>query len=702
MAREGVSAKDSILHHSFYVKIVFTFIGLIVLTVVPMVTYNYFKNKEIILELGDDLIDQTNKTVIEKTMNYFLPASILPKISARLVETGVISDENRKQIELFTMSVLKSYPHICMFFIGDDQGNYTRAWSLPNGTMECRIIRRDIKPATNTFKYWNDKFEVFKTKTSTKINYDPRIRPWYIGVKRTKTNFWTDLYILFRNKKPGITSAYPVFDKKEKIIGIWGMDIELGEMSTFLQKLKIGKNGVAFIINDKNEIVSYPDSSVIAKEDNGKLRPVRVEELGNEAIKKAFRNYEITGQSKSVIESQGKRYLASFTDFPKSFPAPWKVGLVVPEDAFIGKAKFLIRENLFICVGILFIALILSMIIARGISRPIKLLSEETRKIKDFHLEDPVEIRSYIKEIQSMSDAISTMKTGLQSFRKYVPAELVRRLVQTGEESRLGGQKKELTVLFSDIADFTTIAEHLSPEQLMLHLSEYFDELTKILREYQGTVDKYIGDAILAFWGAPVPDEDHAFHACQAALVFQEKLQDLNLKWQSEGKNPLATRIGISTGETVVGNVGSRERMNYTVMGDNVNLASRLEGVNKLYRTNIIVNSETYKKVADKFWFRPLDIVAVKGKREGTTIYELAGRRVDGDTGETAEFCQEFTRGFNTYLARDWEGACRIFADLSSKYPLDAPTELFLYRCQQYRETPPDEDWQGIEYLETK
>jgi adenylate cyclase len=702
MSEKGVSAKYSILHHSFYVKIVFTFIGLIIFTVTPIVTYNYFKNKEIILELGDDLIDQTNKTVIEETMNYFLPASILPKISARLVETGVISDDNREQIELFTMSVLKSYPHICMFFIGDDQGNYTRAWSLPNGTMECRIIRRDIKPATNTFKYWNDKFEVFKTVTSTKINYDPRLRPWFIGVKRTKTNYWTDLYILFRNKKPGITSAYPVFDQKGKIVGIWGMDIELGDMSTFLQNLKIGKNGVAFIINDKNEIVSYPDSSVIAKEENGKLRPVRVEELGNKAIKKAFRNYELTGKNKSFIESQGKRYLASFTDFPKSFPAPWKVGLVVPEDTFIGQAKFLIRETLLICVGIFFIALIVAMIIARSISQPIKLLSEETKKIKDFHLEDPVEIRSYIKEIQSMRDAISAMKTGLQSFRKYVPAELVRRLVQTGEESRLGGQKKELTVFFSDIADFTPLAEQMSPEQLMLHLSEYFDELTKILSEHQGTVDKYIGDAILAFWGAPVPDEDHAFHACQAALICQEKLQHLNQQWQSEGKSPLDTRIGISTGETVVGNVGSRERMNYTVIGDNVNLASRLEGVNKLYRTNIIVNSATYEKVADKFWFRPLDIVAVKGKREGTTIYELAGRRTNGEKDETAEFCQEFTKGFNTYLARDWEGACRIFADLSNKYPLDAPTELFLYRCQQYRENPPGEDWQGIEYLKTK
>jgi adenylate cyclase len=378
------------------------------------------------------------------------------------------------------------------------------------------------------------------------------------------------------------------------------------------------------------------------------------------------------------------------------------VGLVVPEDAFIGEAKLLIRETLFICLGILIIAIILAMIIARSISQPIKILSEETKKIKDFRLEGRLEVRSYIKEIQLMSDAISAMKTGLQSFRRYVPAELVRQLVQTGEESRLGGQKKELTVFFSDIADFTRLAEHMSPEKLMLQLSEYFDELTKIVSDHHGTVDKYIGDGILAFWGAPIHDGDHAFHACQAALVCQEKLKELNLKWQREGQNPLHTRIGISTGETVVGNVGSSERLNYTVMGDNVNLASRLEGVNKLYRTNIIVNAATYKRVADKFWFRPLDLVAVKGKKAGVRIYELVGRRSNGVAQETAKFCHEFTQGFETYLNQDWERACRIFVELSRKYPADAPTELYLYRCQQYRENPPAADWKGIEYLNSK
>jgi adenylate cyclase len=242
----------------------------------------------------------------------------------------------------------------------------------------------------------------------------------------------------------------------------------------------------------------------------------------------------------------------------------------------------------------------------------------------------------------------------------------------------------------------------MAPEALMIHFSEYFDEITKILLEQKGTVDKYIGDGILAFWGAPLPDADHALHACNAALTCQARLKVLNRKWEGEGKPPLATRVGISTGPTVVGNVGSSERINYTVMGDNVNLASRLEGVNKFYRTEIIVSRATYEAAADKFWFRPLAIVAVKGKREGTPIYELVGRKEAGEPEAIVELCQGFARGVQTFLARDWDGAGKIFGDLAIKFPGDGPTDLYLGRCRKYRDNPPGADWRGIEFLEAK
>jgi adenylate cyclase len=687
--------------HSFYVRIVTAFVGLLSATVLTVLSYNYHQTKRVVLESGDDLMDQITANVIEKTANFLTPASIIVETSARLAEMGVLSCTNTRQIELYTYGVLKSFPQICMFFLGDEQGNYIRSWRLPDGRVENRIILRQASPPTDVIKHCDPECKVLRTETSKDIKYDPRVRPWYLGAQATGGIFWTDLYVLFRNKKPAVTSAYPIKDNRGKLLGVWGMDIELDEMSKFLQNLKIGKNGVVFIVNHKGEVVAYPDASRIVKEEDGGLRPLRVEELGIAPITAAFREYIATGRNKSVVESGGNRYLASFRDFPQSFGAAWKVVMVVPEDDFIGGAKRIIRDTLLICLVILLIAILLAVLLARSISHPIKLLAGETEKIRDFRLEDSPGIKSRIQEIQLMSQAVAAMRTGLKAFRRYVPAELVRQLIQTGEGATLGGHKRDLTVFFSDIAGFTTIAERMGPEELMLHLSEYFDELTRILSEHKGTVDKYIGDGIMAFWGAPLPDEDHACRACEAALLCREKIQVLNRNWAAAGKTPLPTRWGISTGETVVGNVGSSERINYTVMGDNVNLASRLEGVNRLYDTQILVSPDTYEQACDRFWFRPVDIIAVKGKTAETTVYELMGRKAE-ETDPVADLCREFTRGFHAYLNREWAQAAAIFGRLAARFPEDAPAQLYLSRCRHYQDQPPGADWRGVTYLESK
>jgi adenylate cyclase len=688
--------------HSLYVRILTAFIGLIAITVVPIIIYGYYIDSIIMLSMADNLIVQITKNAIDKTTDHLMPLSRIVDLSSKIAKAGALSLHNDKKLEGYTIEVLKSYPQTSMFYLGDEHGNFVMARRQADGTIATDVVNRNLSPPTEIWKYRNASFNIVNTVKSSAIKYDPRLRPWYAGAKKSKSLYWTDVYIFFHDGKAGITAAYPAVSPNGKFFGVFGLDIHLDEISHFLENLKIGKNGVAFIFNEKNELVAYPDISRTIKEEHGKLRPVNIEEMGIASITTSFRECQQQGKNKCVVETGGKRYIASYQDFPESFRARWKVGVVVPEDDFIGAAKDEMRVSLIICVIILMISISLAMLISRGISKPIKLLTREANRIKNFHLDDKITIKSYIREIQVMSNAIAAMKSGLQAFRRYVPAELVRQLISTGEEAHLGGHKRDLTVFFSDIAGFTTIAEGMAPEELMLHLSEYFDELTQILSEHKGTVDKYIGDGIMAFWGAPVPDDNHAFHACNAALICQAKLKDLNRKWADAGKSPLATRIGISSGETVVGNVGSSERINYTVMGDNVNLASRLEGVNKLYGTQIIVSRATYEAVADKFWFRPLDIVAVKGRSGGTTIYELIMKKGEGDTDQVAELCVEFTKGFETYLARDWEAGIKIFHNLTSKFPNDIPAGLYLTRCRHYLSNSPEADWQGIAYLESK
>ncbi|MCE5335374.1 MAG: hypothetical protein LLG06_12395 [Desulfobacteraceae bacterium] len=689
--------------HSFYVKVVTAFVGLLLITVLPILVYNFNQGRQIVLGLSGQLLDQTARTVIEKTNNYFLPASVAVEIAARLSEIGAISPTNIEQVELYTLGVLKSYKQVSMFYLADEQGNYIRAWRLPEGTMESRALLPSASPPRDTLRYWDKDFKVFNTQESLFVNaYDPRVRPWYVAAKANRTNSWTDIYILFRNKVPAITTSFPIVDKNGKVTGVWAMDIELREISEFLRSLKVGKTGVAFILNQNDEVVAYPDASKLIREEDGKLRPVRVHELGVPPITAAHEHYLHNAGGKFAVKSGGSAYYACFEDFPANFPVPWKIAMVVPQEDFTRSISNLIKEMGLICLIILGCSIILAIRVSRSISRPIRQLAEETKKIRAFDLNNIVTVSSYVKEVQLMSDAIAAMRSGLVAFRKYVPHELVRRLIHTGEEARLGGHKEVLTVLFSDIAGFTGIAERTPPEELTVQLSEYFDELTKIISNNKGTVDKYIGDAILAFWGAPIPDDDHIFNACRAAVACQEKIEELNRRWEAEGKNPFHTRIGISTGVTVVGNVGSTERINYTVMGDNVNLASRLEGANKLFRTKILVPQYIYSAVADRLCFRLLGTVAVKGKTEKTTVYELVAERNRTQHPETAKRCEEFTRGVEAYLARNWSLSSEIFHNLTVDFPGDGPALFYLSRSRLYCDHPPGPNWRGVEYLETK
>jgi class 3 adenylate cyclase/CHASE2 domain-containing sensor protein len=209
------------------------------------------------------------------------------------------------------------------------------------------------------------------------------------------------------------------------------------------------------------------------------------------------------------------------------------------------------------------------------------------------------------------------------TFSKFVSKSVVDELLKHPDKLKLGGDKKILTVLFSDIRGFTSISEQLTPEELVEHLNIYLQEMTEQVFKYQGTLDKYVGDEIMAFWGAPIPFEDHALQACKSAIEQMKKLHELNARWEAEGKPSLNIGIGLNTGPMVVGNMGSSSRMDYTLMGDNVNLGARLEGTNKVYGTNIIISQNTYEHVKDQVVVRELDLIRVKGKEQPVVIYEL-------------------------------------------------------------------------------
>ena len=281
------------------------------------------------------------------------------------------------------------------------------------------------------------------------------------------------------------------------------------------------------------------------------------------------------------------------------------------------------------------------------------------------------------------------------AFSQYLAPAVVNQLVDNPSLLKLGGERKELTAFFSDVAGFSSISEKLSPEDLVHLLNDYLTEMTDIIKKYEGTVDKFEGDAIIAFFGAPIPHKDHARRTCMVALEMQERLAQLREGWKKEGKSELFMRIGINTGPAVVGNMGSLTRMDYTMMGDSVNLAARLEGVNKQYKTETMISGFTYAQVEEFVEVRELDLIRVVGKTEPVKIYELLAKK-DGVDVNQEQVLECYNKGYSLYRARKWNEAAEWFEKALAFDESDGPSLTFFERCITFQIHPPREDWDGV------
>ncbi len=285
-----------------------------------------------------------------------------------------------------------------------------------------------------------------------------------------------------------------------------------------------------------------------------------------------------------------------------------------------------------------------------------------------------------------------------RTFGLYVSHQVVDRLIKHPELVRLGGEKKEMSVLFSDVRGFTSVSEQLDPEAVVRLLNQFHTTMTQAVFDQDGVLDKYMGDALMAFYGAPIEMEEHAERACLTALQMEAALLDLQGKWKDEGIPVMEMGIGINSGPMVVGNMGSDMRFDYTVMGDSVNLGARLEGLNKLYQTRIIASEFTRKLVSGDLLFRELDLVQVKGKQEPVRIYEL----MSAGSLPAPRFLEIYLQGLTAYRQLSLDRAMELFGEVLSLEPADGPAALYLQRCREFLKTPPPADWDGVAVMDSK
>jgi PAS domain S-box-containing protein len=288
------------------------------------------------------------------------------------------------------------------------------------------------------------------------------------------------------------------------------------------------------------------------------------------------------------------------------------------------------------------------------------------------------------------------------AFKRYVPPSVSEIIAQDPQRLELGGEEKVLTVLFSDLIGFSAISERHAPREMVALLSDYFTEMTNQVFAYQGTLKEYVGDELMAIFGAPVAQPDHPAKACSAALAMSATLARMRETWPRMGRPVLRARTGINTGPMLVGNLGSPFRFSYGVVGDQVNLASRLEGLSNIYGTEILIGHNTAEAVHRQFRLREVDTVRVKGRQQGISIFELVATAEAPITGQRQTTLGYYADGLAAYRARRWKSGISAFDKALAAGPEDGPSKVMRHRCRVYRESPPPEDWNGVFDHKTK
>ncbi|MHB1948067.1 MAG: adenylate/guanylate cyclase domain-containing protein [Gammaproteobacteria bacterium] len=681
-------------------SILLIFITMFVVAFLLIILINYMSAAKTRVFAAEKLMHEVSVSLNREFSREIEAAARDSMLSATLIEHKLLDVNNKSELVNYTYDLAFRFNIVQAAFWGDEKGNFVITEYEPDDSLTSQVFDRNHQPITRMFLYRDLSGKIIKRATTTHFNYDPRNRPWYLLAAAKKKPVWTDVYVYEPSHYLGITFASPVYYSSGQLHGVFGLDIRLDWLSWYVEQHKISKNGLTFIVTMDGKLIAYPNLEMLQKPVLSHREPLLIDihTLSTPWVAKSFDIYKKLKHPEFSFTYQGQAYLAVYKLIP-NFSNGWLVAVVVPKDDFIAELKKLSLIDMGTALAILLIGVVLVSALVTQIVKPIKKVVKQMDKIQHFDLSSQETIRSRIQEVISLSQAVQAVRAGLKSFRKYVPAGLVRKLIKAGENARIGGTKKNLTILFSDIENFTALSENMDPNELMEHLCEYFDVLSKIIVTEKGTIDKYMGDSMMAFWGAPLPVKTPSRRAAHAVLQCMREVGKLNEKWIKAGKRPLVTRFGLHTGEAIVGNVGSTRRLNYTALGDAINLASRLESINKIYGTRIIVSDALYEKIKTYFILRKVDRVAVKGKLAQFDIYELLAENKNELSFDIDAYHAFFTKAFIAYQQQQWTVAILEFENCSKVYPADTLAPVFIKRCKQFQVDLPLH-WNGVWKIE--
>ncbi len=567
------------------------------------------------------------------------------------------------------------------------------------------------KKVRKTYVPYGNRLEPASQETG--IFTDQRSQQSYLKAKNSKLVSWTTADLLQNlpsGAQLGTICSAPIFDSEGRFLGVVSISITLTDLSRFLQTVKVSENGFPTLIEllgDRSKVIADPQPQRLMTSDATGPRLVNIDELPDARLKIVAQTVESIprfAESETRISKfkfNNEVYFLGFRRITGAQRPPWVLAVALPQNDFLNWSR---ETNLFFLT---FTALALAvgagvaLLLADRVVRPLQELVAETVRIKQFEWGETKPLESNIREIDDLSKSFETLKSGLRSMEKLVPADYARSLIASGQEARLGGERRHITTYFGDIIGFTRLSHELPPEDLVEILAEYLDVLSDVVLDNDGTLDKFNGDDVMAFWGAPTLTTDHAKTAVSAALKSLLAITELHIELRQNNMPILSASFGVATGDVIVGNVGSKKRMTYTVIGDSVNLASRLQGLNKFYSTHILASQGTFKECESDFVWRLVDSVSVFGRFESEQVYEPLGFANNANP-EMIKLAEASNQAFALYQNREFADAAKAYEEILAVHRSDGPSAVLHARCIKFMKKPPEKDWDGSYQMSLK
>ena len=690
------------------------FIGLSIPILIFILIYNYNKNSAGMVSILNDAVAQTSQAGVERTQdlieNTESPLRFLADLA--VADPGYFRTEQSNDL---LYRALTSGAYIDAAYVSFEDGYHRVVTRIDED-------RRRADPRIPATANWHASYvdaitfalsrvrhrkffdiwpnQVGKYDVGTDI--DIRTLPGYQSAKTTHTLAVTEPSINPDTGFPIISLRIPIFRGVE-FLGCASANITVDVLSRFLDRNRASARSTTFVADRNNgKIIAFPDKQKGVRIENGKLKIATLADIDDPDMREAHRQRVRTGNDRFVFQSptNGEDLIAAFASFPSGFGQPWQVVTLTPIDDFVGTLKATNRLMMVIIIGLTMVELFFIYFAASRLSRPVENVSRQLQAIESLNFDTPARPPSNIQEIAKLESAASLLRTSLKSFSSFVPLDVVRQLIKSGIPLTLGVEPRFLTVFFSDLENFSSHSETLAPDDLLVQISTYLEEVSSAISVEGGTVDKFIGDGVMAFWNAPVQRPDHVLRACAAAVRAARRMERVNNAWQAEGRPRIHLRVGLNCANVLVGNIGSSRRLSYTALGDGVNVAARLEGINKLFGTTICISDSIYDHAQADILARPIKRVQVKGRKTEFMIYELLALRNSDDPDlrirDRDEQLSVMTwQASQRFEAGDAPAAELAYRDILKEFPEDSLAKSMIAECAAKQKADLADAWEA-------